>query len=941
MASLQELTETEHPQDSQDSKDWRGYRDDRKAPRPRELQYEGGARHTAGSLPKKPSRNPVAALSRNMNIGKRLTLGFGVLMVLLLWVAAAGYMGTKKISTEMMALLQTDSRMEQLYSSGLVNTMELRLDERDLFLNKGDAAARQAARDNWTAMTEHLAGSLNELDKIVGPSQEKDEIASIRAATRDYAEKFHAMEQKLNSGKIKKTSEWVQADKEAKDSREFVEEHLRTEAAEHRSRIADGEKSTETLVHQTSLLIFGVVLLGMIASVGIAIGITRSITKPLGEALDATQSILRGDTDFEFDTDRGDEVGQMMSAVEQMSVQFREKMDSVARVRSMLDNAPVNLMCADMDLRVQYMNIAARETLRKIEPFLPVKVDEILGKPIDLFHKNPEHQRGMLATDKHLPHETQIQVGDEKMHLRISAVYDQNRRYIGPMVTWEVVTDKLRKEEEIKETSSNTEALNKVLAAISQATTVSEAAQTSLQTVKDAFGWAYGSYWKVDAKDNALRFMVESGSVNEEFRRVTTAAVFREGEGLSGRAWKSRDLYFAEDLAELKDCVRAPVARRAGVRSAIAFPVQMGGKVAGTMDFFSLETLQLSRQRMEALRTVGRIVSGAFERIAAVENEQREQLVLREKVNNILEVVQAAAKGDLTREVSVKGQDAVGQMGEGLNEFLASLRTSVTGIARNSQSLATASEQLSSVSQQMSANAEETSSQANVVTAASEEVNKNLQTVASATEEMSASIKDIAKNASEAAKVSNSAVGIADKANQTVTKLGQSSAEIGEVIKVITSIAQQTNLLALNATIEAARAGEAGKGFAVVANEVKELAKETAKATEDISRKIETIQTDTKESVDAIGIISGIINQINDISATIASAVEEQNATTNEMARNVGEAANGSGEITKNIAGVAEAAQSTSHGAGDSQKAAHELAKMSNELRELTARFKF
>ncbi|MGB9470355.1 MAG: methyl-accepting chemotaxis protein [Candidatus Acidiferrum sp.] len=940
MASLQELTETGHRGDSQDSKDWHGYRDDRKALRLRELQHDGAGPDPAGSRQKMPSRNPVAALSRNMNIGKRLTLGFGVLMVLLLCVAAAGYMGTKKISTEMMALLQTDSRMEQLYSSGLMNTLELRRDERDLFLNKGDAAALQAARDNWTAMTQHLTESLSELDKIVAPGEEKDEIASIRAAMQDYAEKFHAMEQKLNSGKIKKTSEWVQADKEAKDAREFAEEHLRTEAAEHRSRMEDREKSTETLVHQTSLLIFGVVLLGMVAGTGISVGMTRSITKPLGEAVDATQRILRGDTDFAIDTDRGDEVGQMMTAVKQMSVQFREKIDSVARVQSMVENAPVNLMCADMDLRVQYMNIAARETLRKIEQFLPVKVDEVIGKPIDIFHKNPDHQRAMLATDKHLPHETQIQVGDERMHLRVSAVYDQNRKYIGPMVTWEVVTEKLRREEEIKETSSNTEALNKVLAAISQATTVTEAAQASLQTVKDAFGWAYGSYWKVEARDNALRFMVESGSVNEEFRRVTTEAIFREGEGLSGRAWKSRDLYFVEDLADLKDCVRAPVARRAGVKSAIAFPVQMGGKLAGTMDFFSLET-QLSPQRMEALRNVGRIVSGAFERIATAGNEQREQLVLREKVNNILEVVQAAAKGDLTREVTVKGQDAVGQMGEGLNEFLASLRASVTGIARNSQSLAAASEQLSSVSQQMSANAEETSSQANVVTAASEEVNKNLQTVASATEEMSASIKDIAKNASEAAKVSNSAVGIADKANQTVTKLGQSSAEIGEVIKVITSIAQQTNLLALNATIEAARAGEAGKGFAVVANEVKELAKETAKATEDISREIETIQTDTKESVDAIGIISGIINQINDISATIASAVEQQNATTNEMARNIGEAANGSGEITKNIAGVAEAAQSTSHGAGDSQKAAHELAKMSNDLKELTARFKF
>ena len=168
----------------------------------------------------------------------------------------------------------------------------------------------------------------------------------------------------------------------------------------------------------------------------------------------------------------------------------------------------------------------------------------------------------------------------------------------------------------------------------------------------------------------------------------------------------------------------------------------------------------------------------------------------------------------------------------------------------------------------------------------------------------------------------------------------ESSTEIGQVVKVITSIAQQTNLLALNATIEAARAGGAGKGFAVVANEVKELAKATAKATEDISHKIEAIQTDTKAAVNAIASISGVINQINEISGTIAAAVEEQNATTNEMARNVNEAAQSSGEITSNIAGVAEAAQSTTRGATDTQKASQELVEMSTRLRSLVGKFK-
>ena len=238
------------------------------------------------------------------------------------------------------------------------------------------------------------------------------------------------------------------------------------------------------------------------------------------------------------------------------------------------------------------------------------------------------------------------------------------------------------------------------------------------------------------------------------------------------------------------------------------------------------------------------------------------------------------------------------------------------------------------------ANSEETSAQAHVVSTATDQVNKNLQTVATGAEEMSSTINEISKNASEAARVAGEAVKTAGATNATVGKLGESSAEIGKVIKVITSIAQQTNLLALNATIEAARAGEAGKGFAVVANEVKELANQTAKATEDISQKIAAIQEDTKGAVEAIGSISGVINKINDISGIIATAVEEQSATTNEMTRNVAEAAKGSGEITHNITGVAQAANNTSASVAEAQKATEQLAQMSTQLRQLVEQFK-
>ncbi len=308
---------------------------------------------------------------------------------------------------------------------------------------------------------------------------------------------------------------------------------------------------------------------------------------------------------------------------------------------------------------------------------------------------------------------------------------------------------------------------------------------------------------------------------------------------------------------------------------------------------------------------------------------------------SVLSQAEAIAAGDLTHDdLKVRSRDELGDLTTAINKMSGSLKRMILAITENAVQVASASEELNTTSQQITANSEETSAQADVVSKAAETVSQNLQTIATGAEEMGASIKEIAKNATEAAKVATAAVKVAETTTATVSKLGDSSTEIGQVIKVITSIAQQTNLLALNATIEAARAGEAGKGFAVVANEVKELAKETAKATEDISRKIEAIQTDTKAAVEAIVTISGVINQINDISSTIATAVEQQNATTNEMSRNVSEAAHGSGEITSNIAGVAEAAQSTTRGATDTQKASQQLVETSTQLRRLVEQFK-
>ena len=297
------------------------------------------------------------------------------------------------------------------------------------------------------------------------------------------------------------------------------------------------------------------------------------------------------------------------------------------------------------------------------------------------------------------------------------------------------------------------------------------------------------------------------------------------------------------------------------------------------------------------------------------------------------------ASGDLASVVEIQGQGELGAMSLSLSKAVSGMNNAIVLISSNAQKLIHSSSNQRQVSRGMVANATETSAQANAIASAAEEVSVNIQSVAGAAEEMGATIREIAKQAQQAAQVANEAVTIAETGNKAVLRLGENSTIIGNVIKVITSIAEQTNLLALNASIEAARAGEFGKGFAVVASEVKELAKETSKATEDIRTKIEGIQSDTREAVSSNEKTRNIINKIHEIQNTIAGAVEEQAATTREITRNVADAAMGSTEIAKNITGLAEAAQSTSKGATELEKAAMGLDSMASELEQLVKTF--
>jgi len=319
-------------------------------------------------------------------------------------------------------------------------------------------------------------------------------------------------------------------------------------------------------------------------------------------------------------------------------------------------------------------------------------------------------------------------------------------------------------------------------------------------------------------------------------------------------------------------------------------------------------------------------------------------LVLRALITKALHqaahAIQVAARGDLTCQIAAVQQDEVGNMGRDLGGFLETLRNSIAGIMQSSQKVRESAVHLNNISQLMATNSEQTSAQAEVVSAAGEQVARSVASVVSGSTQMLASIQEISQSANDSAKVSRQAVEAAQSATEAIDKLKTSSEEIGKVVRLITSIAEQTDLLALNATIEAARAGESGKGFAVVANEVKDLAKQTAKATDLISQRIAAIHESTTGAINAIDSIRGIVNHVNELSATIASAVEEQTVTTNEINRTLSEASSGVGEISSNIAGVAAAARNVSQGAAETQTAARMLSDLATELQAQVAQYK-
>lgn len=470
---------------------------------------------------------------------------------------------------------------------------------------------------------------------------------------------------------------------------------------------------------------------------------------------------------------------------------------------SMVENMPVNVMIADLkDFRIVYMNQTSRKTLKEIEHLLPVSAEDVLGQSIDIFHKAPERQRAILADPANLPFNTIITLGDQYLDLNITAITDKAGRYLAPMLTWSVVTDKIAAE---RKSSMQDNMMDQLPVAIMfmepEHFTISYLNQTSKDTLKEIEHLLPVKAAEIEGQ------CVDIFHKNPAHQR----GILGDPANLPHRA----KIQLGNEFLDLK----------------VSAVYEADGTYSGAMVNWSLITAQVNM------------------------------------ANNF--------------ETNVKGVvDIVG----------------------------TSAGDMQTTSESMARSAEEATTQAS--------------TVAAATEELSASIREISSQVGRSAQIAAEAASEANRSNDMVQGLADSSAKIGEVVSLINDIAEQTNLLALNATIEAARAGDAGKGFAVVASEVKNLANQTAKATEEISGQISGIQGATQETVTAIQGITKTIDEVNEIASAISAAVEEQSAATQE--------------VSHNIQIVTSASSETGEAAGSALTAAKSLseqsAKMSQEV---------
>jgi methyl-accepting chemotaxis protein len=615
------------------------------------------------------------------------------------------------------------------------------------------------------------------------------------------------------------------------------------------------------------------------------------------------------------------------------------------RLQQMVENMPINVMMADPEtLTLTYLNKASRDTLKAIEHLLPIKADDVLGACIDVFHKDPSHQRKILADETNLPIATHIKLGEETLDLLVSPVNDKNGNYIAAMATWSVISEKVKADAESDRLQQMVENMPiNVMMADPETLTLTYLNKSSRDTLKaiehllpikaddvlgaciDIFHKDPSHQRKVLADPSNLPIATHIQLGEETLDLLVSPVNDKQGNYIAAMATWS--VITAKVKADAETNQLRQMIEEMPINVMMAEPT-------------NLELTYMNRQSRETLTTLQHILPVKVDdmigqSIDIFHKDPSHQRKLLGDPSNLPHGAKIQLADETLRlDVSAVFDADKNYIGPMVAWSVITDQVAITNnVSEVVDIVASASTELKASAQAMVGSSEETASQSTAVAAASEEVTANVQTVAAAAEELASSVNEISRQVAESTRISEEAVHETERTNEVVQGLAEAAQKIGDVVKLISDIAGQTNLLALNATIEAARAGEAGKGFAVVASEVKSLANQTAKATEDIAAQVGNIQSATNDAVGAIKGVGGTINKLSEIATSISSAVEEQGAATGEISRNVQEAANGTQEVTGNISKVSVNASESGNSATQVLEAADGLSEEAEKMR--------
>ena len=583
--------------------------------------------------------------------------------------------------------------------------------------------------------------------------------------------------------------------------------------------------------------------------------------------------------------------------------------------RAMVEHSPSNVIQANRDFEVTYMNPASYRTLSKIQHLLPVPVDQIVGICIDKFHIDPQRIRRILEDPRNLPHQAKIKLGPETLELLVNAAFDEEGNYLGPFVTWSVITA----QEKHRQMEADSKALARANEVFNQVARVEEVAASMVQEVAQALGACYGSYWRINEAQSELVFDSEGAFCRGKLGSGVMAVRYGKGSGINGQCWANNDVVIVNDLTTLSGCPRLDALRSAKIQAVLCMPLSLQGKVIGVYDFMFDTEYVASEERRQALRTLTGLGNATLDRVFKARQ-------LEKAVANMLASVDAAARKDLTVIPETVGDQELDRLAEGVGNMVGDLRTIISEVVVGSQQFTEGASVISQTAQELAHCSQSQNAAVEEMSAAIEQMAQSIQAIKEKTDEANRLAVDNDRLAKEGGNAVKDSV-------EAMRKIQRSSEQINEIIQVISVIASQTNLLALNAAIEAARAGEHGRGFAVVADEVRKLAERSSDAAKEISILIQ-------ESSKAVNQGAELSEKTGDSLKMIIDGVQATTGKIAEIASATSDQSNNAREVSAAIGRVAEVSERVAASSEEMASGSEELGAQAETLRDAVAGFK-